>query len=138
MPQVDTRYYYIRVQLTTKKTIRTSNKSSRIMDTRIENFSELKRGLILWTTILNLYALFYHQEWYVHTLIWTVQSVNFVVGVSLALWMIHKLLVTCWLLVVRLAVATQVCLMAVLFWYGDLAMNDAPWDFLSLEVNGVC
>jgi hypothetical protein len=66
------------------------------------------------------------------------RSVNFLIGVSIALWAIYRVLLTGWRLTIRLAAAFQVSLMAVLFCYDDLVMNDAPWDFLSLETNGVC
>jgi hypothetical protein len=108
------------------------------MNTGIESLSELKRGLILWATILNIYALFYHREGYAHILLGIMQYVNFMVGVLIARWMIYRSLRICWRLATRLVLAIQVLLIAVLFWYGDLVMNDAPWDFLSLEVNGVC
>lgn len=87
------------------------------MNGGIENFLELKRGLILWATIVNMYALFCHQNWYAHILIGTMRSVNFLIGVSIALWAIYRVLLTGWRLTIRLAAAFQVSNgRAVLLW----------------------
>lgn len=62
------------------------------------DLKEVKRGLILWGVIINIYIFIYHRHWMAYATIWAARTAGFTIGACIAVWPVYMILRLLWLL----------------------------------------